>query len=172
MSMQLTEQLEGLSKLLDAEIAAMQKLLDAAASKKAALIRADVAAVAEWTNHEIEAAQTAAAASDARIAAMVGAGKTLDVDLNNMPIQALALRVGEPFKTRLLAQRTALANVLAKVRRTNEQNRTLSEQSLKQLRLFLNMITTGTDGQPCYTRNGIESRQEAASRLNLVDQVA
>ncbi|MDQ7779254.1 MAG: flagellar protein FlgN [Planctomycetota bacterium] len=172
MSMQLTEQLEELSKLLDVEIAAMQKLLDAATSKKTALIRADVAAVGKWTNHEIEAAQNAAAAGDARIASMVRTGKTIDVDLNKMPIQALALRVGEPFKTRLLAQRTALAGVIAKVRRTNEQNRSLSEQSLKQLRLFLNMITTGNDGQPCYTRNGVESRPETASRLNLVDQVA
>ncbi len=166
------EQLETLSGLLEAELRALEELETAASGKKKALVKVDLPDVDRCTATENLAAQKVTAASEARLAAAGKTLETLGAEPGAMPLQTIALRVGEPFKTRLLSQRNALAAAIGRIRRINEQNQLLSQESLKHVKLCLNAITGGAEPQPRYTRAGIETKPDGASRVNLVDRVA
>jgi hypothetical protein len=170
--MNINEQLENVSGLLEAELCALGELEKAAVGKKKALVKVDLPSVEKWTAIENLAAQKVTAASESRLDAVNKMLKTLETEPGAMPLQAIAMRMGEPFKTRFLSQRTALVETIGRIRRTNEQNQLLSEESLRHVKLYLNAITGGGETQPRYTRSGIDAKPDNASRMNLVDQVA
>lgn len=169
--MNINEQLETLSSLLEAELRALEELEKIVNSKKNALVKVALPDVEKAAALENQAVQKVFMASEARLAAARKVLETLDVEPGAMPLQTIALRVGEPFKTRLLSLRTALVSTVSRIRRTNEQNQLLSQEALKHVKLCLAAITGG-EAPPRYTRSGMDVKPQNTLRMNLIDHVA
>lgn len=158
-----------LVEILEEELRLEEALLDLGRRKRDALVRMDAPAV-DKANREEQALLTVLAETGAgRLKILREAAAACGVPEKEATVRGLAGRLSKPESSRLMGLAQRLQIVLQEVRRINDSNRKLTEQSLQYVRDFFEIVSGATVSEKTYGRRG-QGRTPPA-RL-MIDQVA
>ncbi len=134
--------MEELIITLEKEVEEYNKLLDLSLRKTPVIISADLEALAKITDDEQLALTSLSHVDKKREECMKDIANVVNKDVNTIKlvdlIKMLAARPQE--QNRLAAVHDKLSEVVAQVRRSNEQNKQLIESSLEMVQFDLNVI--------------------------------
>ena len=149
--------MEELIITLENEVKEYQRLLDLSLKKTPVIISADLDALAKITDEEQMALTDLAHVDKKRELCMKDVANVINKDVNTLKLTDLiAMLSARPQEqNRLAAAYDSLSQIVAQVRRANEQNKMLIESSLEMVQFDLNVLQAmkAAPETANYTRN-------------------
>lgn len=163
-------ELETLCRVLEEEQGILTDLLAAQAREREALIRLDTVPLIDVVGRMEPVIERLALAEQARVALTRRIGADLGIPEEALNLRAIAMRVGEPYRERLLELRRATQNAARDLARANELNKALAVQGLDHVELLLSALLGGVDNPGTYTKSGVGSGSVTGPR-RIIDRV-
>ena len=159
---------ENLAACLEEELQFNRGLYDLGIRKRDELIHQQVEAV-EKTNLEEQTLVVALGeAASRRVKFSQELSQELGVPEEQATIRGIAARLQDPGRSRMHKLALDLRDAMARVRRLNESNRLLTQQSLRYIQDFFEILTGSGSGGNTYGRTG--QRPSRPGRL-MIDHV-
>ncbi|MEK7865878.1 MAG: flagellar protein FlgN [Planctomycetota bacterium] len=163
-------ELETLCRVLEEEQGILSDLLAAQAREREALVRLETVPLVDAVNRIEPVIGRLALVEQARVALTRRLGVDLGIPEDGLDLRAIALRVGEPYRERLLDLRSATQAAAKSLSRANELNEALAVQGIDHVELLLSALLGGVDNPGTYTKSGVGTASATGPR-RIIDQV-
>lgn len=151
----MTEQIEGLLRILDRQLVKYTELLEVARSLQKALIKNDISSFEEFLKKEHLLLAEVGRLEEERLSALQELASRFSVSLEELSVSKLASMVSGEFQPVLLEFQTAMTQVLAELKEVNACNADLLQQAVEYISFSFNVIT-GLNSQHNYSVSGEE----------------
>lgn len=163
-------ELETLCRVLEEEQGILSDLLAAQAKEREALVRLETVPLVDAVGRIEPVLERLALAEQARVALTRRVGADLGIPEDGLDLRAIALRVGEPYRERLLDLRRATQKAAKDLSRATELNEALAVQGIDHVELLLSALLGGVDNPGTYTKSGVGTAPADGPR-RIFDQV-
>ncbi|MFZ5640021.1 MAG: flagellar protein FlgN [Bacillota bacterium] len=151
----MTEQIEGLLRILDRLLLKYTGLLEVARGLQDALIKNDLTAFEEFLKKEHLLLSEVGKLEEERLSALQGLASRFSVSPEELSVSNLASMVPGEFKPPLTEFQAAMAQVLTGLKEVNACNADLLQQAVEYITFSFNVIT-GLNSQHNYSGSGEE----------------
>jgi hypothetical protein len=152
----MNELLDKLTRLLLEESGLQRQLAVVGDEKQRALIESDVPAIDRSNAAEQGLLLAVGNVAGHRLRAMRDAARLFGLPEAGLTLTLLCERLPEPHRRRVRDGAAELKELMARIQRTARQNRSLTEQSLRLVRDFFQVLGGGESRGTTYTRRGVD----------------
>ena len=163
-------ELETLMRVLEEEQGILSDLLSAQTAERDALVRLETVPLTDAVIRIEPLIERLALAEQARVALTRRVGADLGIPEDGLDLRAIALRVGEPYRERLLELRRATQEAAKRLARANELNEALALQGIDHTELLLSALLGDVETPGTYTKSGVGTASATGPR-RIIDQV-
>lgn len=164
----MTEQIEGLLRILDRQLAKYTELLEVARGLQKALIKNDITAFEEYLKQEHLLLAEVGKLEEERLSALRDLASRFSVSLEELSVSKLAALVPQEFRQVLTDYQNAMTGVLSELKDVNANNADLLQQAVEYISFSFNVIT-GFNSRQNYSGTG-EDQITAEERAKLFDR--
>lgn len=151
----MTEQIEGLLRILDRQLVKYTELLKVAKGLQKALIKNDITAFEEYLKREHLLLSEVGRLEEERLSALQELASRFSVSMEELSVSKLVSIVPGEFRLVLTEFQNAMTQVLTDLKEVNACNADLLQQAVEYISFSFNVIT-GLNSQHNYSGSGEE----------------
>lgn len=164
----MTEQIEGLLRILDRQLLKYTELLEVAGSLQKALVKNDITAFEELLKKEHLLLSEVGKLEEERLSALRELASRFSVSPEELSISKLIYMVPDEFRSALTDFQTVMSRVLSDLKEVNACNADLLQQAVEYISFSFNVIT-GMNSQQSYSVSG-EEQNINSERAKIFDR--